>query len=195
VKLLAPFIPFTCEEAWRILGKDSFVSIESWPVVLGELINPEAELSEELITKLMDDIRSIIEVLEKKPTKVFIYVASQDKLELLEETLNIIREGGQKSMGMLIPKIIKKLPAKEKQAPTIARVLLDTISSLISNYKHRTIMNVAKMEEEVYRDAATFLSRELSTNITIYREGSIEIYDPLKKADMALPFRPGIYVE
>lgn len=195
VKLLAPFIPFTCEEAWRILGKDNFISVESWPVVLGELINPEAELAEEITIKLMDDIRSIIEVLEKKPTKVFVYVASENKLWLLEETLNIIKEGGQKNMGMLIPKIIKKLPGKEKQAPMIAKILLDTISSLISNYKHKTIINVARIEEEIYREAASFLSSELSTNITIYREDSIELYDPLKKAEMALPLRPGIYVE
>lgn len=195
VKLLAPFIPFTCEEAWSILGKEGFVSAASWPIVLGELVDPEAELAEELIMKLMDDIRSIIDVLERKPSRVFVYVASESKLELLEEALNIMKEGVQKSLGKIIPKITKMLPSKERQAPALARLLLDTVSPLLSTYKQRTIVEVAKIEEEIYKGAAGFLSNELSTTIEVYREGSKELYDPLKKAETALPLRPGIYIE
>jgi len=195
VKLLAPFIPFTCEEAWSILGREGFVSVESWPIVLGELLSPEAELAEELIIKLMDDVRSIVDVLEKKPSRVIVYVASESKLDLVEEALNLVKEGGQKSLGILIRKILEKLPGREKQAPTLARVLLDTASSLISTYKPKTIITIARMEEEIYRGAAAFLSNELSTNVEIYREGSKGLYDPLGKAEMALPLRPGVYVE
>jgi hypothetical protein len=51
------------------------------------------------------------------------------------------------------------------------------------------------MEEEIYREAAAFLSNELSTSVEICREGSRGLYDPLRKAETALPLRPGIYVE
>ncbi len=195
IKLLAPFIPFTSEEAWSILGKEGFVSVEPWPIVLGELINPEAELAEELIMKLMDDIRSIMDVLEKKPNRVIVYVASENKLELLEEALNIIKENEQKSLGKLITRIMEKLPGREKQAVALARALLDTVSSLISTYKHKTIIDAAKNEEEIYKRAAEFLSNELSTQIQVFKEGTIGLYDPLKKAETALPLRPGIYIE
>lgn len=195
IKLLAPFAPFTCEEAWSILGKETFVSTESWPIIVGELLSPEAELSEELIIRLLGDVRSIVEVLGKKPNRVIIYVASEDKRELLEEVLNMVREGEQKDLGRIIKKIITKIPRREKQAPTIAKTLLDTSSSLLSNYKIKTILEVAEREEEVYREAIPFLSSELSMVVEVYREGLKELYDPMNKSELALPLRPGIYVE
>ncbi|MDW7986226.1 MAG: leucine--tRNA ligase [Nitrososphaerota archaeon] len=195
VKLLAPFAPFTCEEAWKILGKDTFISTESWPIIVRELVNLEVELAEELIIKLIEDVRSIVEVLEKKPSRIIIYVASEDKQELLEEALSMIREGGQKDLGKLIKKIIVKIPGREKLAPNMARILLDTASYFISNYKPKTILEVAKIEEEVIRSAIPFLSKELTTIVEVYREGSKDLYDPMEKALTSLPLRPGIYVE
>ncbi|MEM1676298.1 MAG: class I tRNA ligase family protein, partial [Nitrososphaerota archaeon] len=195
VKLLAPFIPFTCEEAWSILGKEGFVSIESWPIVLGELISPEAELQEEVIIKLIEDVRRIINLIPGKKEKLTIYISSREKIDLIEEIYKIVEEEGQKNMGRIIKTILSKLPGKEKIASTLAKIYVDLISSLIPNYKLKTIINVAEREEEIYREAREFISKELGLGVEIYREGEQDIYDPLNKSEITVPLRPGIYIE
>lgn len=195
VKLLAPFIPFTCEEAWSILGKEGFVSIESWPIVLGELISPEAELQEEVIIKLIEDVRRIINLIPGKKEKLTIYISSREKIDLIEEIYKIVEEEGQKNMGRIIKTILSKLPGKEKIASTLAKIYVDLISSLTPNYKLKTIINVAEREEEIYREAREFISKELGLGVEIYREGEQDIYDPLNKSEITVPLRPGIYIE
>lgn len=195
IKLLAPFIPFTCEEAWSMLGKDTLVSVESWPTVSREMVDPEAELEEELIMRLMEDTRSIIEVVGGKPRRIIIYVASDSKRDLLDESLRMVSEGSQKDLGRLIKMIVSKMPGRSGQAPGMARMLIDISSSLLTKFDPETILKIAKQEERIYRDSIQFLSRELSTPLEIFKEGDGSVYDPMKKAETALPLRPGIYVE
>ena len=195
VKLLAPFIPFTCEEAWSILGKRGFVSTESWPMIRDELISQEAELAEDLIVKLMEDARSIIEALGKQPEKIIVYVAAEWKRGILKKAIESLKSGYGKAVGEVIKWILSQRPGEKKKAPMLAKLMLDTVSSFSSTYKPQAMLAVAKREGEVYLSAAEFLSKELHASFEVHVEGEERIYDPKGKAASALPLRPGIYVE
>ena len=50
-------------------------------------------------------------------------------------------------------------------------------------------------EAAVLREAENFLKRELNAEIQVYVEDDMRRYDPKKRAQLAKPFRPGIYIE
>ena len=195
IKLLAPFIPFTAEEAWSILGKSGFVSVEKWPAPRRELINVEAELAEELIMRLMEDVRSIINVIKEKPRKVYIYVASGWKRGLLERTLNLLKEGRSREIGKLIKWIVSNKPELKKIAANLAKLMIENVSSLIQNYRFEDLMAAAERELDIYESASEFLMSELGIEFEVHSEDEEGLYDPKKKASSALPLRPGIYAE
>ncbi len=195
IKLLTPFIPFTCEEAWSRLGKKNLVSVESWPTARKELIDEEAELEEELIRRLLEDARSISDVLGRKPRKIYIYTAAEWKLGILEKTIEALDSGRGKAIGEIVKWILSKKPDEKKAAPMAAKLMLDTVSSLSSSYKPQTMLTVGRKEEAVYRSAREFLSSELGAEVEIHSEDEENLYDPRRKAHQALPLRPGIYVE
>ena len=195
IKLLSPFIPFTAEECWSILGKKNFVSLERWPKQEKELINEKAELKEELLMNLMEDIRSIIEVYGRNPTKIAIYTAAKRKKSILEKALESMENESRKTVGELVKWIISQKLASPKIAPNLAKLMLDTLASFASKYQKSTIIDVAEEEPRFYQEIRAFLAREFNAEIDIYVEDQEDIYDPKKKASGALPLRPGIYVE
>ena len=195
IKLLAPFIPFTAEEAWSTLGKSGFVSVEKWPTPRKELIDAEAELAEELVMRLMEDVRSIINVVKEKPRKAYVYVASSWKHGLLERTINLLKEGRGREIGELIKWIISNKPELKKHAANLAKLQIEITSSLIQNYQPENLTAIAGRELEIYKSAADFLTNELGIEFEIHSEDEEGLYDPKGKALSALPLRPGIYVE
>jgi len=195
VKLLAPFIPFTAEECWSVLGNSGFVSTEKWPEKQDNLVNERRELEEELLTRIMEDIRSIIEVYGKQPSKIAIYAAKPEKKKILEKALSLMRSQQKKPIGDLIRWMISEKIADPKTAPNLAKLTLDTLTSFTSRYGDETILEVAENELNFYKEAEQFLERELKASVEIYVEGQEGIYDPRNKASSALPLRPGIYVE
>jgi len=195
IKLLAPFIPFTAEEAWSILGKSGFVSVEKWPTPRKELMDAEAELAEELIMRLMEDVRSIINVVKEKPRKAYVYVASGWKRGLLEKAINLLKEGRGREMGELIKWIISSKPELKRHAANLAKLQIENVSSLIQSYRPENLTAIAGRELEIYKSAADFLTSELGIEFEIHSEDEEGLYDPKRKALSALPLRPGIYLE
>ncbi len=195
IRLLAPFIPFACEEAWSMMGGKGFVSLAEWPKPDESLIDEEAELREELVTRVIEDARNIMEVMKQKPRKMIIYVASREKLGLLEQSLKLSDEGLGKALGELARWVATNLPNLKRSAANLSKIMLDTASSLKPRYKHEHIINAAKKEYETYLEAVEFMGRELGLNVEVYREGEEGIYDPKGKSKSALPLRPGIYLE
>ncbi len=195
VKLLAPFIPFTAEECWRILGKEGFVSSEKWPERKPELINERRELEEELLTRIMEDVRSIIEVYGKQPQKIVIYAAADGKKEILKKTLDLMQSKSKKPIGELIKWMISQKLADPKKAPNLAKLMFDNLAFYTSKYSNEAIINAAERELEFYQKASQFLEKEFNASVEVYAEGQENIYDPKNKAATALPLRPGIYIE
>ena len=76
VRLLAPFVPHLCEEVWREIGGDGFVSLASWPVFDAGRINVASEELERLVKAVLDDTLSILRATSLTPKKIVFYVAS-----------------------------------------------------------------------------------------------------------------------
>ena len=78
IKLFAPFCPHLAEEFWEMIGNKSFISIESWPKANLKKIDEKFGKEEQSTDKTVSDIANILNLIEIKPKKVYMYVLPND---------------------------------------------------------------------------------------------------------------------
>jgi isoleucyl-tRNA synthetase len=95
---MAPIIPFTAEEIWGYLHKDSSVHLADWPKVENGLIDLELEARWQRLINLREEILKALE--EKRiakligsplEAKVALVVSSKEEYEFLNRYLEILR--------------------------------------------------------------------------------------------------------
>ncbi|RXE57228.1 leucyl-tRNA synthetase [Methanoculleus taiwanensis] len=186
VRLLAPFIPFTCEALWNDLGESGMISFAAWPEVDEALVNPEIELSEELLARTVEDIESIKKLIPMTPESISLFVApawkhdvfrtvaaSTDKTQVVKEVMKDeqMRKRGKEATetAKQVTKLVLKFPPK-----LVEQLLSTTID-----------------ERAVLEGARTFLEKEFGVPVQI--RSADESDHP--KASGALPFKPAIVIE
>jgi leucyl-tRNA synthetase len=71
---------------------------------------------------------------------------------------------------------------------------LDEINRMPDDRKKRRLQSVMN-EKKILKEAKRFLEREFNVTINIYDEEDMQRYDPKKRASIAKPYRPAIYME
>ncbi|MEA3254821.1 MAG: leucine--tRNA ligase [Candidatus Altiarchaeota archaeon] len=177
IRLMAPFTPFTCEELWEVMhgGEKGFVTNSTFPEVRKELINEKISCREEVIKNLMGDIQNILEVMKVKPNKILLYLASEWKRRAYEAI----------KQGVNMPELMKdpQLRPYGKEIAKLMKTRRDEIPRVILSLEE---------EHETLADAKDFLSKQFNAEIEVQKTAG---YDPAKKAGLALPMKPGIYIE
>lgn len=186
LKLLSPFIPHICEELWSKLG-EGFASLQRWPEVREELINPEVETLEEYLDSLLEDIGEIRRVLKKKPTLICLYVAARWKLE-------VFREASRNPDFKHLLEFASKQGVPQKTAAEFVKGLLDFIR-LTDPEKLRRLTSVQTSELEYLKHNLIYLERKTGATVKIFSEDDAERYDPANRASKAMPFKPAIHLE
>jgi len=193
IKVLAPFAPFTAEEAWGTLGGDGLVSTSAWPTVKEEISN-DIIMREELIEKIIEDVREIVEATGRHPQEVRIFVAPRWMGRVVEEILSVGVQAAVSSPGQIIKKLAKEFPAEARRLHGLVEKISSALRELSPRYDSETIMRVASEEFNVYAGAKDYIQTELGCRVEIVRaEEAVE--DPLGKAGQAAPLRPGIYLK
>jgi leucyl-tRNA synthetase len=181
IRLMAPFIPHTCEEMWHEVDGDGFVSNAQWPIYDEDLIDEKIKMAEEIIQGLASDINEIKKIIGSDPQKIHIYLAPEWKWDVLE----LAREVGKPDVGQIMGRSIKKNLHDDK------RELADYAKKIA---KRMTKINyIGKIDEyAIIEDALQFLSKEADAEVVVYREAT---YDPENKSGNAMPYKPAIYME
>ncbi len=73
--------------------------------------------------------------------------------------------------------------------------VIDEINQMPSEKKRRMSEIGIIDENETLKAAKTFFRREFDTEICVYNEEDPDCYDPKKRARLARPYRPAIYIE
>jgi len=193
VKALAPFAPFTAEEAWSIIGGDGLVSTSSWPEVR-EKISSDIILREELIEKIIEDVREIIVATGRHPELVRIFVAPKWMVRIAEEVISTGVQAALTSPGQIIRKLAKEFPAEARRLQNLVEKISSTMRELTSRYDSEVILRVVADEFNVYAGASSYIQTELGCQVEIIR-AEMAVDDPLGKARQATPLRPGIYLK
>ncbi|MCK4952660.1 leucine--tRNA ligase [Candidatus Bathyarchaeota archaeon] len=195
IRLLTPFIPYTCEEFWYLMGNRDFISTTDWPSYDKSKINVEAEESESLVKNLLEDTLNIIKATEITPKRICYYVSAPWKwnvyLKSLEKSTPI-----RVTLGNLIKELMTD-PELKSMAGSVTKFVketLDEINRMPDDRKKRRLQSVMN-EKKILKEAKRFLEREFNVTINIYDEEDMQRYDPKKRASIAKPYRPAIYME
>lgn len=174
--ILAPIVPHVCEEIWEGLGKEGFISVAPWLEPMSEKIDETVLRVEEFVEKVISDVQEIRKVAKlEKAEKVYIYTAEDWKWEVIE------RVRDEKDVGAAMKKAMESEKVREhgKEA-----------SKFIPKVVKERIFPVRVDEKAVLEEAKTFISGEVGLVVEIDPE-----YDPQGKKKVAVPGKPGIYIE
>ncbi|MDH5362799.1 MAG: hypothetical protein OEW84_05760, partial [Aigarchaeota archaeon] len=172
-----------------------FVSVSDWPVSDASKIDASVEVAELYISKVVDDVRSILKLLRSKPRVIYLYVASPWKRNVAKIVLTSGVRDLLGDMGPAIREAVKAIPEKKKDAAAMVKRVLDVFSELPTDENSREWVELCDHEAEMLRNATGFLSREFDCKIFVSMEGETGIYDPMRRAASTLPLRPAIYIE
>ena len=181
IRLMAPFVPHSCEEIWSTHGGLGFVSESEWPKYDVNRLDEKIQRAEEVVMELSEDIKEIKKILNKAPQKIHVYIAPQWKWKIF----NIAWEVGKPDIGRIMQEAVKqKVHDNKKELAIFAKKIAREMTKI--NY-------VGEIDEyTVINDSLEFLSRELGAEILVYKEPT---YDPEGKSGNALPYKPAIYIE
>jgi leucyl-tRNA synthetase len=183
VRLLAPIIPFTGEELWQKVGGQDLVSFASWPEVNESLIVEGAEIAEDLLLRTVEDIESIIRIIQLKPAKVIICIAPDWKWDIFrmiasaEDKKNVMREIMQQ----------ESVRSRGKEAADAVKQCTSHYHKLSAALVDQIIANRPD-EMAVFTQATEFLKKDLGLDIEVVSAQDSHH----EKAHAALPFKPAI---
>ena len=186
VRLLAPIIPFTAEELWKEMGHNELISFASWPEADESKIDISAEIGEDLLTRTVEDIESLLRIIKMKPQQITICVSPEWKWEIFKmiasapDKKNVMREIMQQ----------ESVRARGKEAA-------DAVKNCTTHY-HRLSSELALQivenrpdELAIFTAAQKFLENEFNLKFTMVAAEN----SSLEKAGNALPYKPAIIIE
>jgi leucyl-tRNA synthetase len=186
VRLLAPFIPFTGEYLWKQLAGEGLVSFASWPVADKKLVNTRIELSEELLTRTVEDIESIMKLIQITPKSITISIAPSWKYEIF---YTIAKAQDKNSV---IREIMKdERMRKRGKAATDAAKQCTTLIHRLPPHVIEPLTRESIDEMNIFEDARGFLEKEFGVPVHVTSAESSEH----AKSATALPFKPAIIIE
>ncbi|MEM2970980.1 MAG: leucine--tRNA ligase [Candidatus Bathyarchaeia archaeon] len=196
IRMLAPVAPHICEELWEMIGGKGFVSLSPWPTPDESKVNVNAEESEALIMNLLEDTQNIVKATNVTPKKIFYYAAAPWKWKIY---LNALEKSLSEKLVQkdLMSDLLKdpELKIKAKDVAGFVGKILDEINRMPNEKKQKIIQAGMLNEKQIIQEATEFLKQELNAEVHCYSETEPEIYDPKKRAQLAKPYRPAIYIE
>jgi leucyl-tRNA synthetase len=194
--MLAPVTPHICEELWEKMGGKDFVSLASWPTPDEVKVDVKAEEHEALIKSTLEDTLNIVKATGMAPKKVCYFVAARWKWRAYQKALEKAISA-KVIHGDLMKELMKDpdLKAIAKEVAGLVGQIVEEVNKMSDQRKNRQLKVGVINENEVLKEAEDFFKRELNAEVYIYSEDDLKRYDPKKRAQLAKPYRPAIYIE
>jgi leucyl-tRNA synthetase len=196
LRLLAPFAPYVCEELWSATGKDTFISLAEWPRVDEDKVDVLAEERENLLTDLIDDTLNVLKATKISPTRICYYTAASWKWRVYRNLVAKAVEGKVK-VNEVMKELAKDSTLKQnmKAVASFVAKVLKALSKLPNERKARIAKIEMTNEKEIIEDALGFLKERFNAEVTVHGEEDEARYDPKRRAALATPGQPAIYIE
>jgi leucyl-tRNA synthetase len=197
VLLLSPIIPHLCEEIWKKMGNNNLISRAPWPGYDDDQIDLRVIEKEKIIHSLYNDTLEVIRVTGIRPKKIHYYTASPWKWEIYIKALKLASKKTKMTIGDFIREVMNEPKMREmgNEVTRFSRKIFESTSKM-----SQEILNLRSTTGEIDEfitllHAHNFFVKELGAEVKVYRDNDPNIYDPEKKANRAVPFRPSIFIE
>ncbi|GGL45916.1 leucine--tRNA ligase [Halocalculus aciditolerans] len=184
LRMLAPVTPFMANELHEQLAG---VPVEdaAWPDVDHEFESRRVEVEEQLVERLTEDVRDIMDVTDTDPDTIRLYTAAPWKHTVFEE---VVETGPD--VGAVMGTVMQHEGLRER-----GNEVNQLVQDLVEDVRERgeetseTLLDVD--EYDVLDEATRFLEHEFDAAVELYRESDVED----EAAGKAKPFRPAIHLE
>jgi leucyl-tRNA synthetase len=194
IRMLAPFSPHLAEEAWQIIGQRGFVSGVEWPRFEESKADERSDELEGLIKQTLEDTQEIIATTKITPKTVHYYVAAKWKWRVYIEAL--ARANSQpETLDALIRDMLSEKSPAPKDLPKFAAKVIKQVRTMAPELRTPRIRIGEIDERKTFAEAQRFFAKELRTEVEVHTEEDEDLYDPKKRAHLAEPYRPAIYIE
>jgi leucyl-tRNA synthetase len=194
IRMMAPITPHVAEEMWEHLGQEGLVACARFPEVDQADLSPAAEMGEDYLRSLMEDIGQILKVTKITPKRILLYTSAAWKRKGLEMALAMV-ENGTLSTPSLTKAMMQdpEIRTHGKDAPDFARKLAEDLMKRSKSELDR--IGIAFDELAFLIKAEGFLAQEMQCQVKVFSSEDPDRDDPQNKARVAQPRRPAIYVE
>jgi leucyl-tRNA synthetase len=183
LKMLHPICPHVTEELWHLRVKDSFISLEQWPVADESKIDEHLEKIEEVLSNVRYDILKIKELAGlQKVSKVRVFVSPAWKWK----ALGIISGacGNKPDFGLAMKALLadEEMKQHNSELQSFLKTALNRLAEIsgLKMFDEASSLNEAKPR----------LEKEFGLIEIIFAENSSEA-----KAKNAFPGKPALLVE
>ncbi|MCR3884730.1 MAG: leucine--tRNA ligase, partial [Methanothrix sp.] len=172
----------------KAFGKDAYISRAQWPVADPNMIDPGAEMAEDLLERTLSDVEEILRVTSKKPERITLFTTPSWKREMLKAALDL-KEGGSLDVGSIIKSAmaLPEVASHKKEAPKYAQRLMKGAHVLTSDPLQ--IDELATLSRE-----KRYLERAFCCPVNVLSADEPG-EDPMGKSRNAEPGRPAIFIE
>jgi leucyl-tRNA synthetase len=195
-RMLAPVAPHVCEELWKIMGEEGFISQSAWPGIDETRKDALAEENEALIISILEDTLNITKATRTRPKKICYYTAAPWKwrtyLKALEQSLS------SRVLQKDLMKVLMQNSDLRNRVEEVARFtgqITEDLNRMSEETKQRQNQIGVLNETEVLNEAKGFLEKRMKAKICIYSEEDRNRHDPKNRAQLARPYRPAIFIE
>jgi leucyl-tRNA synthetase len=196
LRLLAPFAPYVCEELWSAMKKDTFISVAQWPRVAEDKVDVLAEELENLLIDLVEDTLNVLRATKITPSRICYYTASAWKWKVYR---SLVARGveGEVKVSAVMKKLAKDPDLRDNMKAVAGFVpkVLKALNKLSNDRKGRLASAELSDEKEFIESTLAFLEERFSAKVAVYSEEDKSCYDPKKRAALAVPSQPAIYIE
>ncbi|MGC9435489.1 MAG: leucine--tRNA ligase [Methanomicrobiales archaeon] len=186
VRLMAPFIPFTCQALWEELGGDGPIARAPWPEVSPALIDPRLELGEELLMRTLEDIESILRLIQMEPSVLTIILAPEWK----HQVFRTVAEAEDRAAVLKTVMQDPDMRSRGREAAGAVRSITTFIHRLPPALVDQLVQTGID-EARVFEEARQFLEQESGMRVVIETAET----SSHNKAKTALPFKPALVIE
>ncbi len=186
VRLLAPIIPFSSEYLWKKLGRPGMVSFSDWPASDQAAVDKRLELAEDLLFRTVEDIESIVKIIQMSPSTITIYTSPAWKYRVFQAVARAVDKGA----------VIKDI-MKDEEMRKRGREVTDAVKQCTTLIHRLPPDVVSQLLEEIpdetatFRKAEKFLEKEFGVPVVV-RDAGESVH---AKASLALPFKPALVIE
>lgn len=190
--LINIYTPFVAEEIWSRTFADGMLANKV--IEIPKEVDMDVLLAFRYADVIIDAINNIVKATRRTQIRrVVIYVAPRNMQIVMRRILEEIGAGARPSE--IIDKLSKELKADKKGAASILKSLYNIATTVRDDIKEFYLKCRDADELELLMMAREYIVKKIRAEVEIYSAADDSVPDLGDKKKVALPLRPGIYVE